>query len=239
MPTRWTKIVLIGCSTANGTTRIPTRVPPPGGWAWTDLPGGVPETDDTAGALIALARGRHRYPQLKQHRLQLAARRGVEWLLELQNSDGGWPTFCRGWSMLPFDRSATDVTAHAVRALAAWQKAWQSRPASCAAARRSRRASRHSHRARNEVPGKRTTQRRQFRAALVRQSVSSGGAQPRVWNGPGADRLHRIGPTRWRHGPAGGALVAGCAACQRWLGAAAVVASHLALEYLSLGNLAG
>jgi squalene-hopene/tetraprenyl-beta-curcumene cyclase len=97
----------------------------PGGWSWTDLPGGVPESDDTAGALLALAHMRHRYPHLKQHRLQLAARRGVEWLLELQNSDGGWPTFCRGWSLLAFDRSATDVTAHAVRALAAWEKAWR------------------------------------------------------------------------------------------------------------------
>ena len=100
----------------------------PGGWAWTDLPGGVPETDDTAGALVALARSRHRYPQLKQHRLQLAARRGVEWLLELQNGDGGWPTFCRGWSMLPFDRSASDLTAHALRALAVWQRLWQTDP---------------------------------------------------------------------------------------------------------------
>ena len=27
----------------------------PGGWAWTDLPGGVPDADDTAGALVALA----------------------------------------------------------------------------------------------------------------------------------------------------------------------------------------
>src|SRR5207245_1189408 len=26
----------------------------PGGWAWTDLPGGVPDADDTAGALLAL-----------------------------------------------------------------------------------------------------------------------------------------------------------------------------------------
>ncbi|MGH9631635.1 MAG: prenyltransferase/squalene oxidase repeat-containing protein, partial [Bryobacteraceae bacterium] len=28
----------------------------PGGWAWTDLPGGVPDADDTAGALLALER---------------------------------------------------------------------------------------------------------------------------------------------------------------------------------------
>ena len=26
----------------------------PGGWAWTPLPGGVPDADDTAGALLAL-----------------------------------------------------------------------------------------------------------------------------------------------------------------------------------------
>lgn len=28
----------------------------PGGWAWTDLPGGVPDADDTAGAVLALSR---------------------------------------------------------------------------------------------------------------------------------------------------------------------------------------
>jgi squalene-hopene/tetraprenyl-beta-curcumene cyclase len=38
-------------------------------------------------------------------------------LLNLQNRDGGWPTFCRGWGKLPFDRSGTDLTAHALRAL--------------------------------------------------------------------------------------------------------------------------
>ena len=49
-----------------------------------------------------------------------AARAGVRWLLGLQNDDGGWPAFCRGWGKLPFDRSAADLTAHAARALAAW-----------------------------------------------------------------------------------------------------------------------
>src|SRR5690606_3619918 len=34
---------------------------------------------------------------------------------------GGWPTFCRGWGLLPFDRSGTDLTAHALRALHAWK----------------------------------------------------------------------------------------------------------------------
>jgi squalene-hopene/tetraprenyl-beta-curcumene cyclase len=100
----------------------------PGGWAWTDLDGGVPDADSTAGALLALAQWRDVCPPLKQHRLQLAARQGIEWLLDLQNKDGGWPTFCRGWSNLPADRSASDLTAHAIRALAVWQRIWKSAP---------------------------------------------------------------------------------------------------------------
>jgi squalene-hopene/tetraprenyl-beta-curcumene cyclase len=39
----------------------------------------------------------------------------------LQNSDGGIPTFCRGWGALPFDRSSQDLTAHALRAWNAWR----------------------------------------------------------------------------------------------------------------------
>jgi len=42
-----------------------------------------------------------------------------EWLLSVQNRDGGWPTFCRGWGTLPFDRSSSDITAHTLRALMA------------------------------------------------------------------------------------------------------------------------
>ena len=42
---------------------------------------------------------------------------GRVWLLGLQNRDGGVPTFCRGWTNLPFDRSGADLTAHAVRAM--------------------------------------------------------------------------------------------------------------------------
>jgi squalene-hopene/tetraprenyl-beta-curcumene cyclase len=39
----------------------------------------------------------------------------------MQNRDGGIPTFCRGWGKLPFDRSSPDLTAHALRAWAAWK----------------------------------------------------------------------------------------------------------------------
>lgn len=86
----------------------------PGGWAWTDLPGGVPDADDTPGAILALQ-------QLKAAEFDpfYAQRFGVRWLLNLQNGDGGWPTFCRGWTNLPFDRSSCDITAHAIRAIIA------------------------------------------------------------------------------------------------------------------------
>ena len=88
----------------------------PGGWAWTDLPGGVPDADDTPGALIAL----RRIGPLDEatHAAGLA---GVRWLMGLQNSDGGIPTFCRGWGALPFDRSSQDLTAHTLRAWNAWR----------------------------------------------------------------------------------------------------------------------
>lgn len=90
----------------------------PGGWAWTPLPGGVPDADDTAGALLAL----HRL-NASSERTAHAASRGLKWLLDLQNNDGGVPTFCRGWGKLPFDRSAPDLTAHSIRAWDTWSTA--------------------------------------------------------------------------------------------------------------------
>ena len=89
----------------------------PGGWAWTDLPGGVPDADDTAGALIALRRlaDESRFAECRD-----AAARGFQWLCDLQNRDGGIPTFCRGWGALPFDRSSADLSAHVIRACHEW-----------------------------------------------------------------------------------------------------------------------
>lgn len=94
----------------------PFTVSPPGGWAWTDLSGGVPDADDTSGALLALHRLDKENPEVRT-----AAQAGIMWLLDLQNRDGGIPTFCRGWGALPFDRSSPDITAHALRALVLWQ----------------------------------------------------------------------------------------------------------------------
>ena len=92
----------------------------PGGWAWTDLSGGVPDADDTSAALLALAAWQRKWPDHRASELKQAGLDGMRWLLDLQNNDGGWPTFCRGWGKLPFDRSSTDITAHALRALHAW-----------------------------------------------------------------------------------------------------------------------
>ncbi len=94
----------------------------PGGWGWTDLSGAVPDADDTPAALLALSRIDWDQPawlRLEQQALE-GVGLGLNWLLRLQNRDGGWPTFCRGWGKLPFDRSGTDLTAHALRAMHAW-----------------------------------------------------------------------------------------------------------------------
>jgi len=93
----------------------------PGGWAWTDLPGGVPDADDTPGAMLALLNLRRPEESFSAEELQ-ALEASAVWLLDLQNSDGGWPTFCRGWGTLPFDRSSNDLTAHTLRALHQWRR---------------------------------------------------------------------------------------------------------------------
>ena len=100
----------------------------PGGWAWTDLPGGVPDADDTPGAMLALMNlesvPRPSGSGCDQPTEPLPDGRGtdslvaaIHWLLNLQNRDGGWPTFCRGWGTLPFDRSSPDITAHVIRCI--------------------------------------------------------------------------------------------------------------------------
>lgn len=119
----------------------PYTLAEPGGWAWTDLPGGVPDADDTPGALLALRELPRHDPAApasvngdgQDAALRRIARSepdaqsvesasaGIGWLLQLQNTDGGIPTFCRGWGKLPFDRSSADLTAHALRAFRAWE----------------------------------------------------------------------------------------------------------------------
>jgi squalene-hopene/tetraprenyl-beta-curcumene cyclase len=105
------------------TERHPFTGADPGGWGWSDLSGAVPDADDTPSALLALAAWRDSpsCSRTDSARIEEAAQAGCQWLLGLQNRDGGWPTFCRGWGNLPFDRSGADLTAHAMRALHAWR----------------------------------------------------------------------------------------------------------------------
>lgn len=86
----------------------------PGGWGWSDLPGAAPDADDTAGSLIAL------HVLRKDSRDIPEVAKGIEWLLDLQNKDGGMPTFCKGWGRLPFDRSSPDISAHSLAAFELW-----------------------------------------------------------------------------------------------------------------------
>lgn len=87
----------------------------PGGWPWTRLPGGVPDADDTAGALLAM-----RNLAGDEASKEDSVTSGLAWICGLQNRDGGVPTFCRGWGKLPFDRSCPEITAHAAAAVLTW-----------------------------------------------------------------------------------------------------------------------
>ncbi|HEV3145165.1 MAG TPA: prenyltransferase/squalene oxidase repeat-containing protein [Gemmataceae bacterium] len=104
----------------------------PGGWGWSHLSGSVPDCDDTAGALIAIANLLSPLPQRGRGAGGEGEAKevsdGLKWLAGLQNRDGGFPTFCRGWGRLPFDRSGSDLTAHALRAIDRWRNPNTKRP---------------------------------------------------------------------------------------------------------------
>jgi len=61
----------------------------PGGWAFEFANAPFPDVDDTAMVLLALSRVR--LPDSSRH--QAAMRRGLEWILSMQCSDGGWASF--------------------------------------------------------------------------------------------------------------------------------------------------
>ncbi len=93
----------------------------PGGWACNDGPAALPDVADTAAALLALLVLLKSGTDAHRPRIESAATDGVNWLLSLQNDDGGWPTYFRGAGSDSPDGSAPDLTAHALRALRGWQ----------------------------------------------------------------------------------------------------------------------
>ncbi len=95
------------------TTVHPFTRSAPGGWGWTTRSGSVPDADDTAATLVAL----HSLGE----EVSQSVCNGINWLLNLQNRDGGIPTFCRGWGKLPFDRSCPDISAHTFKAFSLYE----------------------------------------------------------------------------------------------------------------------
>ncbi|MBZ5645533.1 MAG: squalene--hopene cyclase, partial [Acidobacteriia bacterium] len=97
----------------------------PGGWAFEFRNDFFPDVDDTAFVLMALQRVD--YPD--KGRMEAATRRGLTWLLAMQNEDGGWGAFDhnndrRFLCQIPFadhnamiDPSTADVTARVVECL--------------------------------------------------------------------------------------------------------------------------
>jgi squalene-hopene/tetraprenyl-beta-curcumene cyclase len=97
----------------------------PGGWAFEFRNDFYPDVDDTAFVLMALQRVN--YPD--KVRMEAATRRGLAWLLAMQNDDGGWGAFDhnndqRYLCQIPFadhnamiDPSTADVTARVVECL--------------------------------------------------------------------------------------------------------------------------
>ncbi|MGA8557169.1 MAG: squalene--hopene cyclase, partial [Candidatus Acidiferrales bacterium] len=98
---------------------------PPGGWAFEFKNDYYPDVDDTAFVLMAL--GRVADPDADK--LRRSMRRGLDWLLSMQNEDGGWGAFDHENNLqflnhIPFadhnamlDPSTADVTARAVECL--------------------------------------------------------------------------------------------------------------------------
>ena len=90
----------------------PFNLASPGGWGWTNSSGSVPDVDDTCGAILALLELNKTIGSADDTIID-----GCRWLISLQNKDGGFPTFCKGWGRLPFDSSCADLTGHALLAL--------------------------------------------------------------------------------------------------------------------------
>jgi squalene-hopene/tetraprenyl-beta-curcumene cyclase len=108
-----------------GDWQIKNKDAEPGGWAFEFRNDFYPDVDDTAFVLMALQRVKYPDPQ----RMENAIRRGIQWLLSMQNRDGGWGAFDRDNNRtflcnIPFadhnamiDPATADVTARVVECL--------------------------------------------------------------------------------------------------------------------------
>ncbi len=107
----------------HGDWRIYNRRGRPGGWSFERVNTWYPDVDDTAAVVIAFLKGD---PSCGG---EVAVRRGVEWMLSMQNRDGGWAAFDVEndrlfLNQIPFsdmdslcDPSTPDVTGRVLEAL--------------------------------------------------------------------------------------------------------------------------
>jgi len=114
--------------TAPGDWQIKVSSVSPGGWSFERANDSYPDVDDTAVAVLVLARARTALGN--EATIDHAIKRAVGWILALQCSNGGWASFDRDntnslLAKLPFcdfgevlDPPTVDVTAHVVEALA-------------------------------------------------------------------------------------------------------------------------
>jgi squalene-hopene/tetraprenyl-beta-curcumene cyclase len=108
-----------------GDWQVKNRNAEPGGWAFEFRNDFYPDVDDTAFVLMALSRVSEPDPAP----LRAAMRRGLAWLVSMQNRDGGWGAFDHENNLdflnnIPFadhnamlDPSTADVTARALECL--------------------------------------------------------------------------------------------------------------------------
>ena len=108
-----------------GDWQVKNKDAEPGGWAFEFRNDHYPDVDDTAFILTALQRVK--FPD--EARMEAATRRAVQWLLSMQNRDGGWAAFDRDNDSkflcnIPFadhnamiDPSTADVTARVMECL--------------------------------------------------------------------------------------------------------------------------
>jgi squalene-hopene/tetraprenyl-beta-curcumene cyclase len=108
-----------------GDWQVKNKDAEPGGWVFEFRNDFYPDVDDTAFVLMALQRVK--FPDPK--RMEAAVRRGIQWLLSMQNRDGGWGAFDRDNNKaflcnIPFadhnamiDPSTADVTARVLECL--------------------------------------------------------------------------------------------------------------------------
>jgi squalene-hopene/tetraprenyl-beta-curcumene cyclase len=113
--------------TANGDWEVKVTAPA-GGWSFERANDSYPDIDDTAVAILVLARARAGLESTAT--VDQALERAVRWVLAMQCTNGGWASFDRDnnnafLTKLPFcdfgevlDPPTVDVTAHVVEALA-------------------------------------------------------------------------------------------------------------------------